>query len=148
MEEALKEANIAFLNGEVPVGAVIVKDDKIVGRGHNQRESKNDISSHAEIEAIKEAEKTIGRWSLEGCSIYVTIEPCLMCSGAIKQAKIGSLFYGANDKTIGAIKSHYHVYDDPSIEHNPLVYSGINEEECASLMRRFFAEKRKKDGNL
>ncbi len=148
MEEALKEANIAFSSGEVPVGAIIIKDGKIIGRGHNKRENKNDISSHAEIEAIKEAEKTIGKWSLEGCSIYVTVEPCLMCSGAIKQARIGSLFYGANDKTMGAIKSHYHVYDDPNIEHNPLVYSGIKEEECASLMRRFFAEKRKKGGIL
>ncbi len=148
MEEALKEARIAFSHGEVPVGAIIAKDGEIIGRGHNERESKNDISSHAEIEAIKEAEKTLGRWSLEGCSLYVTIEPCLMCSGAIKQARISSVFYGANDPSIGAVKSHYHVYDDSDIEYNPLVYSGIRERECGELMRAFFADKRKNNGDL
>ncbi len=148
MEEALKEARIAFSHGEVPVGAIIAKDGEIIGRGHNERESKNDISSHAEIEAIKEAEKTLGRWSLEGCSLYVTIEPCLMCSGAIKQARISSVFYGANDPSIGAVKSHYHVYDDSDIEYNPLVYSGIQERECRELMRAFFADKRKNKGDL
>lgn len=148
MEEALEEAKKAFSCGEVPVGAVVVKDGEIIGRGHNERESKNDISSHAEIEAIKMAEKTLGRWSLEGCSLYVTIEPCLMCSGAIKQAKIGSVFYGADDPSVGAVKTHYHVYDDPSIEYNPLVYSGVLEKECAGLMRLFFAEKRKNKGDI
>ncbi len=148
MEEALKEAKKAFSCGEVPVGAVVVKDGEIIARGHNERERKNDISSHAEIEAIKMAEKTLGRWSLEGCSLYVTIEPCLMCSGAIKQAKISSVFYGADDPSVGAVKTHYHVYDDPSIEYNPLVYSGILEKECAELMRLFFAEKRKNKGDI
>lgn len=143
MDIALKEAKIALEEGEVPIGAVVVKNGLVIGKGHNRREAKNDISSHAEIEAIVDAEKTMGTWLLEGCSLFVTIEPCLMCSGAIKQARIFSLYYGANDPSMGAIKSNYFVFDEIGKNGNPLIYSGIRENECASLVKDFFSRQRK-----
>lgn len=142
MKEALLEAKKALLENEVPVGAVIVKDGRIIGRGHNEREKKNAIYSHAEIEAILNAEKEIGRWSLAGASLFVTVEPCLMCSGAIKQAKISSVYYGCDDPSMGAIATHYHVFDDSLAETSPLVYRGILEEEAKELMKEFFAKRR------
>lgn len=144
MNAALEEAKIAFEEGEVPVGAIIVKNGEIIGRGHNHRETKNDIASHAEIEAIRDAEQHLGEWSLEGCSLYVTVEPCLMCSGAIKQARITAVYYGADDPSMGAIKSHYHVFDESNVEFDPLVYSGIKEAEASKLMKDFFASRRGK----
>ncbi len=144
MNAALLEAKRAFDENEVPVGAVLTKNGKIIGKGHNCRETKNDISSHAEIEAIRDAERHLGKWSLEGCSLYVTVEPCLMCSGAIKQARISAIYYGADDPSMGAIKSHYHVFDESNVEFDPLVYSGVKEEEASKLMKDFFASRREK----
>mgnify|MGYP002515403117 CR=1 FL=1 len=144
MDIALEEAKIAFEEGEVPIGAIVVKNGEIIGRGHNRRETKLDISSHAEIEAIKEAEKRLASWTLEGASLFVTVEPCLMCSGAIKQARLFALYYGTNDPTMGAVKSHYFVFDETVKDSNPLVYSGIREKECASLLKEFFLKQRSK----
>lgn len=143
MDAALEEAKIAFEEGEVPVGAVIVKNGEIIGRGRNHRETKNDIASHAEIEAIRDAEKHLGKWSLDGSSIYVTVEPCLMCSGAIKQARISAVYYGAGDPSMGAVRSHYHVFDESNVEFDPLVYPGLKESEASKLMKDFFARRRK-----
>lgn len=143
MNEALRLASLAGRKGEVPVGCVIVKDDKIIGRGYNQREEKHCIVSHAEIEAITEAEKTLGNWRLDHCVMYVTLEPCLMCAGAILQSRISRLVYGAADSSDGAITSRYRVYDEPSCHPRPLVTIGIKSEQCQALLSAFFSQTRK-----
>ena len=141
MIEALKEAQIALEEGEVPVGAVVVKDGRIIGRGHNKRERELDISGHAEISAMKEAAKQLGRWALDGCAVYVTLEPCLMCAGAIKQARVRSLHCAAKDERYGA-ESAYHLFSSKDAYASPLVYFGEEEEKSASLLNRFFANQR------
>jgi tRNA(adenine34) deaminase len=144
MLEALLEAQKAYNEGEVPVGAIVVYQDHIIGRGHNRRESLLDVSSHAEIEALKDASKHLGRWVNEECSLYVTLEPCLMCAGAISQARIKRLVYGANDPNMGAIASNFFIYSDPHIAFRPLVSKGVKEKECLALLNRFFKEHRVK----
>ncbi len=141
MIEALKEAQIALEEGEVPVGAVVVKDGRIIGRGHNKRERELDISGHAEISAMKEAAKQLGRWALDGCAVYVTLEPCLMCAGAIKQARVRSLHCAAKDERYGA-ESAYHLFSSKDAYASPLVYFGEEEAKSASLLNRFFANQR------
>ena len=141
MIEALKEAQIALEEGEVPVGAVVVKDGRIIGRGHNKRERELDISGHAEISAMKEAAKQLGRWALDGCAVYVTLEPCLMCAGAIKQARVRSLHCAAKDQRYGA-ESAYHLFSSKDAYASPLVYFGEEEAKSASLLNRFFANQR------
>ena len=138
--ELAKEAGFA---GEIPVGAVVVLNDKIIGKGFNKRESKFDISSHAEIEAIKDAEKTLGNWRLDGAALYVTLEPCLMCSGAILQSRVSKVVFGSRDEKDGAIVSNYFVFDSPCSHERPLVYGDILKEECDALLKGFFASKRK-----
>lgn len=140
MKEALLEAEKAFALGEVPVGAVIVKDGKIIGRGHNTRETENDISGHAEINAIKEAEKVLGKWSLEHCSLYVTLEPCVMCGGAIRQSRLSTIIFGAKDEEEGAVVSKYHVFDGDNGLQN--VHYGVLEKECSDIIKSFFAKRR------
>jgi tRNA(adenine34) deaminase len=142
MKEALLEAEKAFEEGEVPVGAVVVVDDVIVGRGHNLREREKDISSHAEIEAIRQAEGKLGKWALDGASIYVTLEPCLMCAGAILQARIQNVIFAVSDPDMGAVVSHYYVYDDPTSSFRPLCHKGLLESESRSLLQAFFKSKR------
>lgn len=137
MIEALKEAQKAKEEGEIPVGAVILKDGKIIARAHNHREAKNDISSHAEIEAMRQAANVLGSWSLEGCLLYVTLEPCLMCLGAIFQARISTLVYGADDPSEGAL-SAYHV----PVKNQLLVYRGEGKEGCEGILKDFFAKLR------
>lgn len=144
MKEALLEAQKAFAKGEVPVGAVVVYEGQIVGRGHNQRESGLDISSHAEIEAMKNAAKTLGRWNLSDCTLYVTLEPCLMCAGAILQSGLFRVVYGAEDEQMGAICANYHVFDAPSAKSRPLVSRGVCSKECADLLQQFFVSLREK----
>lgn len=143
MSEALLEAKKAQEEGEVPVGAIVLLCGKIIGRGHNHRERNSDISSHAEIEAMKDAARTLGDWRLAGATLVVTLEPCLMCAGAALQAHIGTIIYGAKDPKEGAIVSRYHVYDEPH-PNRPLVYGGIKENECQEILNIFFAEKRDK----
>ena len=145
MDIALDEAKKALSEGEVPVGAVVVKDGIVIGRGHNKRESKNDVTSHAEIEAIREAEKLLGTWKLNNCSLYVTLEPCLMCAGAIIQSQIFALYYGCDDKVKGAITSSYFVFDECNETSRPLIYKGIKENECSLLIKEFFKNQRKKN---
>lgn len=142
MHIALEEAKKASFDGEVPVGALIVKDGEIIGRGHNCREVKDDISSHAEIEAIKDAESKIGDWRLNGCTLYVTLEPCLMCSGAILQSRITKIVFGSTDPKDGAVVSKYFVFDEPSIHERPLIYGGILKDECDVLLKSHFQKRR------
>lgn len=142
MQEALKEAQKAFHEGEIPVGAVLVKGDKIIGRGHNRREQNLNISSHAEIEAINAAAKKVGSWQLNETSLYVTLEPCLMCAGAISQARIMNLIYGCDNKEYGAIVSNYFVYNDPKLQFHPLVTTGILKGECEKILKDFFQTQR------
>lgn len=142
MKEALKEAKKAYAKGEVPVGCVIVENDKIIARGHNLRESKNDPTCHAEIVAIRKACKKKKSWRLENCDIYVTIEPCSMCAGTLIWTRIRSIYYGATDKKGGALGSSYDLLSVPNINHHPLIMGGILKEEASLLMTQFFKDKR------
>ena len=144
MNKALEMAQKALAAGEVPVGAVVVKDGVVIGWGYNQREQKKDISSHAEIEAIKAAEQSLSSWRLSGCTLYVSLEPCLMCASAIAQAGISRLVYGIDDPQAGAITSHHLIYDDPSVASRPLVSRGVLAKECQEILFTFFKGKRKK----
>jgi tRNA(adenine34) deaminase len=142
MKEALKEAKKAELIDEVPIGCVIVKDDKIIARGHNQRETNQSPIGHAEIIAINKASKKLKSWRLEGCDIYVTLEPCIMCSGAIIQSRINKVYYGASDPKGGALGSSINVLEANNINHHPEVVSGVLKEECSSIITNYFKAKR------
>ena len=144
MKEAIKEAKKAELIDEVPIGCVIVKDDKIVARGHNVRETKKTPLGHAEIVAIDKASKKLNRWRLDDCDIYITVEPCIMCSGAIIQSRIRHIYYGARDLKGGAIESSINVLEAKNINHHPEVTSGILEEECSNIISQYFKRKREK----
>ena len=141
MKSALSLGKRAAVEGEVPVGAVVVKGGEIVGRGFNKRETHNSPIGHAEIEAIHNAAKNLGDWRLNGCDIYVTLEPCPMCAGAIINARIDRVFFGAYDSTSGSFGS---VADFSVLgyEYSPEVHGGIMEKECAKLLSDFFSEKR------
>ena len=137
MEEALALAKEAAADGEVPVGCVVVCGDRIVGRGRNRREADRSALSHAEIEAIGEACRTLGGWRLWQCTLYVTLEPCAMCAGAILNARIPRVVFGASDKKYGAVSSVCSLFS-MDFNHHPQVESGIREEECAQLLQEFF----------
>lgn len=141
MSEALTEARIAFNKGEVPVGAVIVKDGEIIARGHNLREEKQNALSHAEIECINEACKKLGTWRLDGCKMYVTLEPCPMCTGAIINSRIETVVFGAYDLKAGCMDSVINLCDYP-FNHKPQIYGGIMEEECKQILEEFFLKLR------
>ena len=145
MREALKEARIAYDMGEVPVGAVIVQDGRIVGRGHNTTETAKDPSCHAEMNAIRDAAKTLGGWRLPRCSMYVTVEPCSMCSGAIVLARIEELYIGTADPKAGACVSLYSIVNDQRLNHRVNTSVGLLQEECSSLMKSFFRVRRGKN---
>ena len=145
MKEALKESKKAFLLDEVPIGAVIVKNDKIVARGHNLRESKQDVLAHAEINAIRKLNKKLKTWRLPGYKIYITIEPCAMCAGAILWSRLDEIIYGAKDPKGGALGSSFNLFNVPNINHHPQIRGGVLEEECASLLKQFFKTKREKE---
>jgi len=143
MKEALKEAKKALNKLEAPIGAVIVKDGKIIARGYNLRETKQDSTLHAEIVAIKRACKKLGSWRLEECDIYITLEPCPMCAGAILQSRIRNVFFGAYDPKAGAAGSLINLLENDSFNHKSNVYGGILENECSSLLKEFFKNLRK-----
>jgi len=145
MSLAIKEAQKASLEDETPIGCIIVKDDKVIARGHNKREKKNLVSSHAEIEAITKANKKLKSWRLVDCDIYVTIEPCIMCSGAIIQSRIRNVYYGAKDPKGGAFGSSINVLEAKNINHKPNIIGGILEEECAIIIKNYFKNKRKQN---
>lgn len=137
MKEALALAIKAGEEGEVPVGAVIVKDGEIIARGRNMREQKQNALSHAEIEAINSACKKLGRWRLDGCELYVTLEPCPMCTGAIINARIKTVIFGAYDLKAGSMDSVVNLCDYP-YNHKVEVYGGIMEDECREVLANFF----------
>ena len=143
MDAALDEARLAVAHDDVPVGAVIVDPDgRIVGRGHNRREVDGDPTAHAEVVAIREAAATLGTWRLDGCTLVVTLEPCTMCAGALVQARVATLVYGADDEKAGAVVSLFDTVRDPRLPHTPDVIRGVRAEESSALLRAFFAERR------
>ncbi|MDX1661073.1 MAG: tRNA adenosine(34) deaminase TadA [Gemmatimonadota bacterium] len=142
MEAALDEARRSEANGEVPVGAVVVHEERIVGRGGNRTETLKDPTAHAEIFAIREAAAAIGSWRLLGCAIYVTLEPCAMCAGALVLSRIDRLVYGADDPKAGMVGSLANVVQDPRLNHRVEVERGILAEECGELLRAFFRKRR------
>lgn len=143
MLKALRQAELAFNKGEAAVGAVIVKDGQVIARGHNRKEAKLDVTSHAEIEAIKKAAKKLGTWRLEGCDMYVTLEPCPMCAGAIIQSRIRTLYIGAMDNRAGAAGSVIDLFRVPQFNHRVDVVIGLLHEQCTGLLKNFFRQLRK-----
>lgn len=144
MKEALKEAKKAYDKEEIPVGAVIVRDDKIMARGHNIKELKKDTTKHAEIIAIQKASKKMDAWRLEGCTLYVTLEPCAMCAGALIQSRIKKVVIGTMDKKTGACGSVLNLLEDYKFNHQVEIETGIMETECREILQHFFKELRKK----
>lgn len=142
MAEALREAEAALLHEDVPIGCVIVRDGEIVGRGHNARERDKDPTAHAEILALREAAAGIGSWRVEGATLYVTLEPCFMCAGAMVLGRVARLVYGAPDPKAGAAGSLADVPRDPRLNHRLTVESGVLQEDCSALLKRFFVQRR------
>ena len=145
MKEALALAAEAAACGEVPVGCVIVKDGAVVGRGRNRREEKRALCSHAEMEAIAQANETLGTWRLDGCEVYVTLEPCPMCAGAIINARIAEVRYGAREEKSGCCGSVLNLFEE-RFNHHPRIYGGLLERESAALLEAFFTRVRRGDG--
>jgi tRNA(adenine34) deaminase len=143
MYEALKEAQIAFEKNEIPVGAVIVKNEVIIARAHNEREALRDVTCHAEILAIRRASKVLNTWRLENCSMYTTLEPCVMCAGAIIQSRIQSLYIGTSDLKAGAAGSVIDVFKYRLFNHTVDIYWGILHEKSSKLLSNFFTGIRK-----
>ncbi len=142
MAIALEEARAALEHGDVPVGAVIVHDGIVIARRHNERERTQDPTAHAEILALRDAALVLGGWRLDDCTLAVTLEPCVMCAGALVNARIGRLVYGAADGKAGATASLYNVAADPRLNHNPPVTHGVLAAACAELLTEFFAGQR------
>lgn len=137
MQRAIELAHTAMSQGEVPVGAVIVKNGEIIGEGYNMREQKQNPLSHAEIEAINNASKKLGLWRLDNCEMYVTLEPCPMCTGAIINSRIKTVIFGAYDKNAGSMDSVINLCDYP-YNHKVEIYGGICEDECTEILQKFF----------
>ncbi len=144
MRIAIEEAKIAASLGESPIGAVIVQDGKVVGRGHNTTETAKDPTCHAEMNAIRDAARNLGGWRLPHCSMYVTLEPCPMCAGAIVLARIEQLYIGTADPKSGACGSLRNIVSDERLNHRVEVHTGVLQEECSGLLKDFFKQLRKK----
>jgi tRNA(adenine34) deaminase len=142
MSAAIKEAEEAYKKNEVPVGAVIVKNDTIIARAHNQVEMLQDPTAHAEIIAIGAAANHLGRWRLNGCTLYVTLEPCPMCAGAIVLSRLDRIVFGSFDKKMGACSTLFNIVQDERLNHRVEIISGILEEDSRILLREFFAKRR------
>lgn len=142
MRAALDEAVAAFDDGEVPVGAVVIHGGRIIGRGHNQRETLQDPTAHAEIIALTAAAAALGSWRLDDCTMFVTLEPCPMCAGAIVLARLPRLVYGPDDPKAGACRSLYNIPVDPRLNHRVEVTSGVLADDGGALLRQFFAQQR------
>ena len=143
MKEALKEAQAALEKGEVPIGAVLVKEERILGRGHNVREGKRDPTAHAEIIALQEGSRALNSWRLTGTTLYVTVEPCPMCAGALIQARVKRLVFGVRDSKAGVCGSLYNLVQDDRFNHQIEVVEGIMEQDCRRIMQEFFQKLRK-----
>jgi len=142
MELALEQARAAAQLGEVPVGAVVALDGAVVAQAHNQRETTRDPLAHAEILAIRAAARVLGRWRLSGCTLYVTLEPCPMCAGAIVNARLDRVVYGATDPKAGAVQSLFQIVSDARLNHRAELCAGVLAEASAALLRAFFAARR------
>lgn len=142
MAQALKEAEKARRKGETPVGAVVVRDGAVIARGHNEKELKNDSTLHAEMTAIKRASKKLGSWRLTDCDLYVTLEPCTMCAGAILQARLRNLYIGTSDLKAGAAGSVIDVFRVEAFNHRVDVVWGVLEEKCSGILKSFFRDLR------
>ncbi len=147
MQEALQEARKALLLKEVPIGAIVVKDGQIIGRGHNLRETRQDGLAHAEILALQQAAQYLGTWRLNDCTLYVTLEPCPMCAGAMLQCRLGRLVYGTADPKAGAVDSLFDLLRDPRLNHQVEVFHGIEQEACAEILQSFFRQLRQSKKN-
>ncbi len=143
MREALAEARKAYDMGEIPIGAVLVHEDQIISRHHNRREVDHDATAHAEVLVIREANAMLERWRLTGCTLYVTIEPCPMCAGAIINSRIDRVVYGSSDYKGGAVESLFNVLSHPNLNHEPQVLAGVLQDECSQIMKDFFKERRR-----
>lgn len=145
MKEALAQAEEALDAGEVPVGAVVVRDDEIIGRGHNEIEARSDATAHAEILAIREASRSVGDWRLDGCSVYVTAEPCHMCLGAFYLSRVSRVVFGVKQPRSGACGSVDDFHELNLFNHRIEILSGVEEEKCRLILQRFFSNLRKED---
>ncbi len=144
MRRALDQAQIAFAAEEVPIGAVVVHGGRVIGEGWNQREQLSDPTAHAEMIAITQAAEALGSWRLLDCTLYATLEPCPMCAGAIVQARIPTVVYGATDPKAGACHTLYRITEDPRLNHRATVIGGVLQAECQSILREFFAIQRER----
>lgn len=147
IRQAIEAARIAQDNGDVPIGAVVVFKNRIIAKGYNQREQLNDPTAHAEIIALTAASAEIGSWRLSGCTMYVTLEPCPMCAGALVLARMDRLVYGCDDPKTGAVKSLYNICNDPRLNHRIEVTSGILADQCCEQLQNFFAKRRMENKN-
>ncbi|MHC4644476.1 MAG: tRNA adenosine(34) deaminase TadA [Planctomycetota bacterium] len=145
MKVAMEQARIAEENGDVPIGAVIVYEEQIIGKAYNQREQLQDPTAHAEIVALTQAAEFVGSWRLEGCTMYVTLEPCCMCAGALVLARMDRLVYGCDDPKAGACKSLYNIVQDERLNHRLEVEAGMLSAECTELLQRFFRKRREQN---
>ena len=142
MRRALDEARRALEHGDTPIGSVVVAGGSIVGSAHNEREGRGDPTAHAEVLALRAAAEAMGTWRLEGATVYVTLEPCPMCAGALVLARVARLVYGPHDPKAGAAYSLYNIVADPRLNHSVDITTGVLAEECADLLRRFFDGRR------
>jgi len=142
MQVALQLAARAESHGDVPVGAVVVHDGRVIAEACNERELRNDPTAHAEVLVLRAAAERLGRWRLDDCTLYVTLEPCSMCAGAIINSRVGTVVFGAADLKAGAMGSLYNLAADPRLNHEPVVRHGVLAAECASLLEKFFAVRR------
>ena len=147
MQLAIEQARIAYENGDVPIGAVIVHNGRIIGKAYNQREQLQDPTAHAEIIALTQAAAALQNWHLNGCTIYVTLEPCPMCAGALVLARMDRLVYGCDDPKAGACKSLYNIVQDDRLNHRLEVTCGVLAEQCGQLLQEFFAKRRIENKN-
>ncbi|HEX3089531.1 MAG TPA: tRNA adenosine(34) deaminase TadA [Ilumatobacteraceae bacterium] len=142
MQLALEQASAAVAHGDVPIGAVVVRDGEVIAARHNERELTGDPTAHAEVLAIRDASIVVGHWRLLDCTLYVTLEPCVMCAGALVNARIGRVVFGATDPKAGAVVSLFEVCSDPRLNHRPPVTSGVRADDAGNLLRAFFASRR------
>jgi tRNA(adenine34) deaminase len=143
MRDALDEARAAEAHDDVPVGAVVVRGGIVIARRHNERELTGDPTAHAEVLALRDAASIVGHWRLDDCTLFVTLEPCAMCAGAVVNARVGRVVYGATDPKAGALRSLYELADDPRLNHRAVIEHGLLAEESAIMLRAFFAERRR-----
>ena len=143
MRLALDEATAAAAHGDVPIGAIVVRDGTVIAARHNERELTGDPTAHAEVLAIRDAARVIGHWRLLDCTVYVTLEPCAMCAGALVNARVGRLVYATTDPKAGAVASLYELCSDPRLNHRLPVESGLHAEQAGELLRAFFADRRR-----